>query len=698
MNLKIVCWNCRGAAKFFFHRICIDLCKVDKVDVLIILEPRCSGDKANKIVERLGFNSSWRYEAEGYSGGIWILWNTGHFTVTAVEEMKQCLTVNLQKDNQDFFLSCVYGSPNMKTRESLWAHIQVLSADLQHKSWAYLGDFNAYILNEEKSGGGRPNRASMRQIKECLDMCGLWDIGFSGPMHTWSNGRVKERLDRCVVNQVWGDENMELKLLHLNQLNSDHRPILLEIGGSNNCRAQHQPLFRFQSAWLTNESFKEVVKGAWAEGRDWNTGKETFVNDAKTWNKVCFGNIFRRKERIFRRLKGIDRAIAAGSSNSFDSIQNSLWKEYEDILIQEEIYWAQIARCNWLSMGDKNTGFFHESAKMKRKRLKIEMLKRDDGEWTSDQDTIRDIAVNYFKNLYSEEMNTGVGFLHGISGFPRLEYSDILNIQREPLDQEIKEVVFSMGSLKAPGPDGLHALFFQSQWDVVGKAVCEFVRKVFVDPSNIVGVNETMLVLIPKIDNPETINQFRPISLCNVIYKIVTKLISWRLKHHMSSLIGHNQSSFISGRNSYDNVIVAQEVVHYMERKKGKKAVMAIKVDLEKAYDRLRWDFIEDTLNILGFSQSFIAIIMKCISTPKMKIMWNGVLSEEFDMERGIRQGDSLSPYIFVLCMERLSHIINYSVEEKKWRPIKLSRGGRLFLIFSLLMISFCLLRLLVTR
>lgn len=99
-------------------------------------------------------------------------------------------------------------------------------------------------------------------------------------------------------------------------------------------------------------------------------------------------------------------------------------------------------------------------------------------------------------------------------------------------------------------------------------------------------------------------------------------------------------------------------------------------VDLEKAYDRLRWDFIEDTLGGVGFDEHFIHIIMKCISLAKMKIMWNGSLSEEFNMERGIRQGDSLSPYIFVLCMERLSHIINDSIESKHWRPIKVSRGG----------------------
>lgn len=151
--------------------------------------------------------------------------------------------------------------------------------------------------------------------------------------------------------------------------------------------------------------------------------------------------------------------------------------------------------------------------------------------------------------------------------------------------------------------------------------------------------------------------------------------------------------------NSYDNVIVAQEVIHYMERKKGKKGVMAIKVDLEKAYDRIQWDFIGETLATIGFEEHFIRIIIKCLTTARMKIMWNGSLSEDFNMERGIRHGDSISPYIFVLCMERLSHIIQDARDVKIWHPIKLCRGGdRKFHIFSSQMIFFCLLRLLVIR
>lgn len=183
MNLNMICWNCRGAASRHFHRICKDLFREYKVDVLVILEPRCSGEKAEKIVERMGFNSSWRMEAEGYSGGIWILWNLGSFRVFDIEEMKQCVTIRIVMGNHEFFLSCVYGSPNMKRREELWTHLQFLSGSFQDAFWACLGDFNAYRFEDEKLQGGRPNWTSMKHFNNCMEVCGLCDIRLVGPTY-----------------------------------------------------------------------------------------------------------------------------------------------------------------------------------------------------------------------------------------------------------------------------------------------------------------------------------------------------------------------------------------------------------------------------------------------------------------------------------------------------------------------------------
>ncbi|XP_019157950.1 PREDICTED: uncharacterized protein LOC109154673 [Ipomoea nil] len=171
-----------------------------------------------------------------------------------------------------------------------------------------------------------------------------------------------------------------------------------------------------------------------------------------------------------------------------------------------------------------------------------------------------------------------------------------------------------MSPWKAPGPDGLHAAFYQSTWDVVGDSVHKLVRNAFVSWKLPLGVNETILALIPKIGAPETIKQFRPIRLCNESYKIITKTITNRLKAILPKLVGPFQSSFVPGRQISDNVIIYQELMHSMRVKKGKKGLMAIKIDLEKAYGHLSWNFIIDTLLDAEASVEQLSVIQQCLS------------------------------------------------------------------------------------
>ena len=194
--------------------------------------------------------------------------------------------------------------------------------------------------------------------------------------------------------------------------------------------------------------------------------------------------------------------------------------------------------------------------------------------------------------------------------------------------------------------------------------------------STLITLTLRSFALIPKVDSPEFLKDFRPISLCNVSYKIITKMISNRLRPVMGKLVGQHQCSFIAGRQSSDNIIIAQEVIHSMRIKKGQTGWLAVKVDLEKAYDRLDWSFIKDTLSLVGISGRLLQLIMACISSSRLSVLWNGTPTDSFTPSRGIRQGDPLSPYIFTLCMERLHHIISEQMDEGEWSPIRLNAHG----------------------
>lgn len=144
----------------------------------------------------------------------------------------------------------------------------------------------------------------------------------------------------------------------------------------------------------------------------------------------------------------------------------------------------------------------------------------------------------------------------------------------------------------------------------------------------------------------------------------------------MPHIVGPTQASFVVGRHITDNIVIAQEAVHTMQSGRGKHGVMALKIDLEKAYDRVSWAFLYETLNEAGVPTTLVDVIMTCFSTNTMQILWNGDMTDSFTPSRGLRQGCPLSPYLFVLCMERLAHGITQAVEAGDWKPFQMCKNG----------------------
>ncbi|XP_024043219.1 uncharacterized protein LOC112099922 [Citrus clementina] len=197
-----------------------------------------------------------------------------------------------------------------------------------------------------------------------------------------------------------------------------------------------------------------------------------------------------------------------------------------------------------------------------------------------------------------------------------------------------------------------------------GESFCKAIKEAFQTQSITAEVNRIVLVLIPKKEQPISFRMYRPINLCTVTYKTITKIIANRLQELLPDLIGPHQTSFVPGRHITENIIVTQEIIHSMWRKKGCKGFMAIKVDLEKAYDRLNWSFIHKTLQELNLPTMLINLIMECITMATMNVLWN----------------------------EHLSHGISKSIQQGHWKPIRLARMGtplsHLFFADDLLLLS----------
>jgi hypothetical protein len=233
-----------------------------------------------------------------------------------------------------------------------------------------------------------------------------------------------------------------------------------------------------------------------------------------------------------------------------------------------------------------------------------------------------------------------------------------------------------MKSYKAPGPDGFQPIFFKLFWEDVGDDLWKFIKSAFDNGRYDPKICETLIVLLPKGESQTTFKDLRPISLCNVTYKLISKIVVSRLRPFLDGIVSPLQNSFIPGRSTKDNAIVLQEVLHSMRKSKKKSGDMVFKLDLEKAYDRVNWSFLKDTLSKFNFPQKVISLIMYGISSASNTILWNGSKTEAFSPARGLRQGDPLSLYLFVLCMEHLGAMLSKYVRDGSWKPMQITKDG----------------------
>lgn len=221
------------------------------------------------------------------------------------------------------------------------------------------------------------------------------------------------------------------------------------------------------------------------------------------------------------------------------------------------------------------------------------------------------------------------------------------------------------------------ALFYKKFWHLVGEQTKKEVLAVLNGEDMPDGWNDTIIVLIPKVKLPEKLKDLRPISLCTVLYKLISKVVANRLKLVLPDIISPSQSAFVPGRMITDNVLLAYEFTHYLKnRRRGAEGVAAIKLDMSKAYDRVEWSFLQQMMVKLGFNLRWVELIMKCVSTVSYKIKVNGEYTDTIIPQRGLRQGDPLSPYLFILCAEGLSGLLQKAENEGKIVGIKVSRGA----------------------
>ncbi|XP_074321457.1 uncharacterized protein LOC141657967 [Silene latifolia] len=610
-------------------------------------------------------------DSAGRSGGLAFMWKK-EIDCSFVSASLHHMDFHIREGGKEWRVTGFYGWPSVTDRHLSWDLLRLLYGQ-SSLPWICIGDFNEVLFSTEMKGGSRA-QWQMNNFQAAVDFCGLKDVAWEGYAFTYDNGQAGDNnrqcmIDRAMCTEAWLDLFPYAKNFHLDREWSDHAPLKLifdrrEIGGKTRSR------FRFEQVWVGEEGCEEAVCRGVEKGRgNLPATIQACAKELLAWKKISIGKINRAletKRRQLTRLNEGDRTDAAVQK------RRKLIAEIANLYKQEEQYWRQRSRALWLKDGDRNTKFFHSKAGERRSKNFIPLLIDDQGRECRGNEEVERVAVQYFEELFrTSEPNNFNDVLIGLEGRVTERMNQMLRMEFR--EEEIVEALNQMHPLKAPGPDGMNGLFFQTYWNEIGPQVIPAVLDILRGNASPACLNKTNIVLIPKKKAPDKIRDFRPISLCNVAYKLVSKVLANRLKLFLGEIVSENQSAFTPGRLITDNILMAFEMFHFMKNNRQSDGYMALKLDMAKAYDRVEWVFLRQVLLTMGFDTGWVQRVMACVTTVTFSVLVNGSPSVEFRPSRGLRQGDPLSPYLFLLCAEALSNMLRRAVENQTIHGIQIA-------------------------
>eukprot|EP00253_Pinus_taeda_P004657 PITA_04657 len=671
-------WNCGGLASKPKKLALKDWLQTSKADILFLQETLGQGQEVESALKSL--LPGWSFfatDSSGHSRGLAIGYRDGKIKCLNMWGLKNVMGMEVVCPDFPipFQVVNIYGP--CQGRENFWTNL--LSKSLMNVPLMVVGgDLNFSLGRAEAWGPSAREDPQSDFFFQLLTDNKLINPSLINLKPTWRNrrageDRIAKRLDRFLITEGFLSR-VPLFRQWIDEIgNSDHFPIFLDLSFP----PQKPPApFKFNSSWLLEPSFNNLFKSTWIHpDRHSNDSKSfLFMENLKRLKKITISWAKERQKKqnedllkIREELKSLESIEADGYSSqaSKDRIL-SLEKAQNQILLAKEEDWRLKSKAIWLKSGDENTSFFHNYAKGRKYSNTIWSLKDEEGRVVNTFTDLSGLGQRHFQRIFSDSGEaTIVEVMRTAQCFPRfLEEDEAAELSNPVTKEEVEVAMKSMGKDKSPGPDGWTIELFLHFFDQIGDEITEVVEESRLKGEIYKPFNSTFIALIPKKDDLESFEDFRPISLCNCIYKIIAKVIAVRLVPILSRNVSMEQSGFLDGRQIHEAIRVAQEVLHTIKQKKKKGVVL--KIDLSKAYDRINWLYIRLLLTHLGFSYSFISWIMGCISNVSFAVLINGAASPFIKSQRGLRQGCPLSPLLFLLVAEGLSRLIHKARRSNK--------------------------------
>ncbi|WVZ78922.1 LOW QUALITY PROTEIN: hypothetical protein U9M48_026563 [Paspalum notatum var. saurae] len=622
--------------------------------------------------------------AQGTRGGILVAWRQGIIKSDRYRVHRHSVSIRINiEDEPDWWFTGVYGPHQDADKVGFLEELREVR-EFCTGPWVIGGDFNMIYCAEDKNNENL-NRAMMGRFRRFVNDHELKEIPLIGRRYTWSNEQEAPtlvKLDRVLCTSDWEDIFPDCILQSQASQISDHCPLLLGLKEGRRGKMR----FHFESFWTKLPDFQDVVAQSWGQPVTASCPMEQVAMKLKrltrvlqSWSQKQVGHI---KTQLGLAREILHRLEIAQVSRVLTPEEDWLRceaKRYCLVLSSMERTIARLrSRIRFLKDGDANTALFHSQARFRKNKNFIPKLLQN-GEVVTGQEEKQAVFFDYFDGLIGTPVQRASTL--NLDFFHR-EGIDLSALDAPITEEEVWLTIKDLPSDRAPGPDGYTGRFYKSCWQIIKT---DFMAAIITlqqgDARKLWLLNSAYLTLIPKKEEALLPTDFRPISLVHSFAKLDTKILANRLAPLLKDLVASNQSAFVRGRCIHDNYMLVQQTIKLLHKRKVPS--IFLKLDISKAFDSVSWAFLLEILQFLGFGNAWCNLISRLLTTASTRILVNGEPGEEIRHKRGLRQGDPLSPMLFILVMDTLNSLFIKAEEMGLLQPLTRGFAGQRISLYA---------------